>query len=91
MGILGFGEAAPRLLLGAAGNVIIDRYDRLRLLTGIQFLCCLPVLGLVTLYFLCSLAFWRVVVLEILWSTMRSMNPTVGQSIFFVSSFRRGN
>jgi len=28
LGILGFCEAAPRLLFGAVGGVIVDRYDR---------------------------------------------------------------
>lgn len=81
LGILGFCEAAPRLLLGAAGGVIVDRYDRLRLLRGIQFLCCIPVFSLVVLYFLGLLEFWHMAVLETLWATMRSMNPTAGQSI----------
>jgi predicted MFS family arabinose efflux permease len=81
LGILGFCEAAPRLLLGAVGGVIVDRYDRLRLLTGIQFLCLLPVGILVSLYFNGALAFWHMVVLWFLWSTIRSMNPTAGQSI----------
>jgi hypothetical protein len=53
LAILGFCEAAPRLLLlSAVGGVIVDQYDRLSLLTGIQILCCLPVLGLIVLYFL---------------------------------------
>jgi len=81
LGILGFCEAAPRLLLGAVGGVIVDRYDRLRLLTAIQFLCCIPVFGLVALYFLDMLQFWHMALLETLWATMRSMNPTAGQSI----------
>jgi hypothetical protein len=63
-GILGFCEAAPRLLFGAVGGVIVDRYDRLRLLRGIQFICCLPVLGLVILYFMGILAFWHMAVLD---------------------------
>jgi predicted MFS family arabinose efflux permease len=81
LGILGFGEAVPRLLLSAVGGVIVDRYDRLRLLTTIQFLCLVPVVGLAVLYFLGLLQFWHMVVLETLWSTLRSMNPTAGQSI----------
>ena len=81
LGILGFCEATPRLLLGAVGGVIVDRYDRLRLLTGIQFLCCLPVFGLVGLYFAGILQFWHIVVLETLLSIVRSMNPTAGQSL----------
>ena len=81
LGILGFCEAAPRLLLGAVGGVIVDRYDRLRLLTGIQILCCVPVFGLIVLYFMGTLQFWHMVVLETLWATIRSMNPTAGQSM----------
>ncbi|MGH7796771.1 MAG: MFS transporter [Candidatus Binatia bacterium] len=81
LGILGFCEAAPRLLLGALGGVIVDRYDRLRLLTGIQILCCVPVLALIFLYFAGILAFWHMVALETLWATIRSMNPTAGQSV----------
>jgi predicted MFS family arabinose efflux permease len=81
LGILGFCEAAPRLLLGAAGGVIVDRYDRLRLLTGIQVLCGLPVFTLIVLYFMGILQFWHMAVLETLWATIRSMNPTAGQSL----------
>lgn len=81
LGILGFSEGAPRLLLGPVGGVIVDRYDRLRLLTAIQFLCCIPVFALVGLYFIGRLEFWHMVALETLWSTLRSMNPTAGQSI----------
>ena len=81
LGILGFAEAAPRLLLGAVGGVLVDRYDRLRLLTGIQFLCCLPVFGLVIIYFSGMLQFWHIVALEALLAIIRSMNPTAGQSI----------
>jgi len=43
LGILGFCEAAPRLLLGVVGGVIVDRYNRLRLLIGIQFFCAIPI------------------------------------------------
>lgn len=68
-------------MLGAAGGVIVDRYDRLRLLTAIQFLCCLPVFALVGLFFMGRLEFWHMVALETLWSTLRSMNPTAGQSM----------
>jgi len=68
-------------LLGAVGGVLVDRYDRLRLLTGIQFLCCLPVFGLVFIYFAGMLEFWHIVALEALLAIIRSMNPTAGQSI----------
>lgn len=81
LGILGFCEAAPRLLLGAVGGVIVDRYDRLRLLTGIQILCCIPVFVLIFLYFAGILVFWHMVALENALGTIRSMNPTAGQSV----------
>lgn len=38
-------------------------------------------IGLVVLYFLASLAFWHIDGLVTLWATLRSMNPTAGQSI----------
>mgnify|MGYP003581334535 CR=1 FL=1 len=81
LGILGFCEAAPRLLLGAVGGVLVDRYDRVRLLTGIQILCSVPVFGLIILYFMGILQFWHTALLETLWATIRSMNPTAGQSV----------
>src|SRR5690242_21830879 len=43
LGILALCEATPRLVLSVLGGVIVDRYDRLRLLTAIQFLCAVPV------------------------------------------------
>lgn len=79
--MLGFAEAIPRLLLSALGGVIVDRYERLRLLTAIQFLCLVPVVGMIMLYVLGILKFWHMVVLETFWSTIRSTNPTAGQSI----------
>jgi len=63
------------------GGVIVDRYDRLRLLTVIQFLCALPVFIMVMLYFAGLLQFWHMAVLETVLSMIRSMNPTAGQSL----------
>jgi predicted MFS family arabinose efflux permease len=81
LGILGLCEATPRLALSVVGGVIVDRYDRLRLLIAIQFLCVIPVSIMVFLYFLGSLQFWHMVVLETLLSVIRSINPTAGQSL----------
>ena len=81
LGILGLCEATPRLALSVLGGVIVDRYDRLRLLIVIQFLCVVPVLAMVLLYFFGLLQFWHMVVLETLLSIIRSMNPTAGQSL----------
>jgi len=81
LGILGLCEATPRLALSAVGGVIVDRYDRLRLLTVIQFLCGVPVFAMVLLYFFGVLQFWHMVILETLLSIIRSMSPTAGQSL----------
>lgn len=81
LGILGLCEATPRLALSVVGGVIVDRYDRLRLLTIIQFLCAVPVFAMVGLYFAGLLQFWHMVILETLLSVIRSMNPTAGQSL----------
>jgi len=81
LGILALCEATPRLVLSVAGGVIVDRYDRLRLLTAIQFLCMVPVFTMVALYFLGVLQFWHIVVLETALAVIRSMNPTAGQSL----------
>jgi MFS transporter, DHA1 family, staphyloferrin A biosynthesis exporter len=81
LGILGLCEATPRLALSVVGGVIVDRYDRLPLLTAIQFLCAVPVFAMVALYFIGVLQFWHMVVLETLLSIIRSMNPTAGQSL----------
>jgi predicted MFS family arabinose efflux permease len=81
LAILGLCEATPRLALSVIGGVIVDRYDRLRLLTIIQFLCCIPVFAMVFLYLTGVLVFWHMVMLETLLSIFRSMNPTAGQSL----------
>jgi MFS family permease len=81
LAVLGLCEATPRLALSVIGGVIVDRYDRLRLLTIIQFVCCVPVFAMVFLYFAGILVFWHMVVLETLLSICRSMNPTAGQSL----------
>ena len=81
LGVLGLCEATPRLALSLIGGVIVDRYDRLRLLTLIQFLCAAPVFVMVFLYFAGLLQFWHMVVLEVVLSILRSINPTAGQSM----------
>jgi predicted MFS family arabinose efflux permease len=81
LGILALCEATPRLVLSVLGGVIVDRYDRLRLLTAIQFLCAVPVFAMVALYFFGALKFWHIAILETVLSITRSMNPTASQSL----------
>jgi predicted MFS family arabinose efflux permease len=81
LGILGLCGAAPRLLLGALGGVLVDRYDRKRLLILIQFFSVLPVLLFLILYTFGALEFWHLLAVEILFGSIRAVNPSASQSI----------
>ena len=81
LGILGLCGAAPRLLLGALGGVLVDRYDRKRLLILIQFFSTLPVLIFLVLYTLGVLEFWHLLGVEVLFGSIRAINPSASQSI----------
>jgi MFS family permease len=81
LGILGLCGAAPRLLLGAVGGVLVDRYDRKRLLILIQFATAFPLLAFVALHGFGVLQFWHLLALEILNGSIRAVNPSASQSI----------
>jgi MFS family permease len=81
LGILGLCGAAPRLVLGALGGVLVDRYDRKRLLILIQFFSVLPVLMFLILYTLGALEFWHLLAVEVLFGSIRAVNPSASQSI----------
>jgi predicted MFS family arabinose efflux permease len=81
LGVLGLCSAGPRLLLGALGGVIVDRYDRKFLLLLIQFFSALPGLLFLALFYFGSLQYWHLLALEILLASIRAMNPSASQSI----------
>lgn len=81
LGILGLCETAPRLVLGALGGVLVDRYDRLRLVILIQFISLPTVFIFVALYLSGLLEFWHILTLEIVSSIVRSVNPSASQSL----------
>lgn len=81
LGILGLCGAAPRLLLGALGGVLVDRYDRKRLLILIQFFSVLPVFMFLVLYTFGALEFWHLLAVEVLFGSIRAVNPSASQSI----------
>ncbi|HEX2229356.1 MAG TPA: MFS transporter [Candidatus Binatia bacterium] len=81
LGILGLCGAAPRLVLGALGGVLVDRYDRKFLLLLIQFLSAVPAFIFLVLYIFGALEFWHLLGLEILNGSIRSINPSASQSI----------
>jgi MFS family permease len=81
LGILGLCSAAPRLVLGALSGVLVDRYDRKLLLILVQFGSLLPIAIFLAIYAFGALAFWHLLVLEILFGSIRAINPSAAQSI----------
>jgi predicted MFS family arabinose efflux permease len=81
LGVLGLCSAAPRLLLGALGGVVVDRYDRKLLLLLIQIFSALPGFIFLGLYHAGTLQYWHLLGLEILSGSIRAMNPSAAQSI----------
>jgi len=81
LGVLGLCSAAPRLILGAFSGVFVDRYDRKLLLILVNFVSAVPVLIFLLIYNFGTLAFWHLLVLEILSGSIRAINPSAAQSI----------
>ena len=81
LGVLGLCGAAPRLVLGALGGVLVDRYNRKLLLILIQFASAVPVLIFIVLYTSGLLQFWHLLALEILFGSIRAVNPSASQSM----------
>ncbi|HYA27810.1 MAG TPA: MFS transporter [Acidobacteriota bacterium] len=81
LGVLGLCSALPRLIFGAFSGVLVDRYDRKLLLILVQFSCALPISIFLAIYTFGTLAFWHLLVLEILFGSIRAINPSAAQSI----------
>jgi predicted MFS family arabinose efflux permease len=81
LGVLGLCSAAPRLILGALSGVLVDRYDRKFLLILVQFGSAIPIAIFLAIYAFGAIAFWHLLVLEILFGSIRAINPSAAQSI----------
>jgi predicted MFS family arabinose efflux permease len=81
LGILGVCEAGPRLVLSAVGGALVDRYNRLRVVILIQYLTAAPIFVFIAVYFSGTLAFWHLLVFQIVSSVVRSINPSASQSL----------
>jgi MFS family permease len=81
LGLLGLCSTGPRLLLGAFSGVLVDRYDRKLLLILVQFVSAIPIAIFLAIYTFGTLAFWHLLVLEILFGSIRAINPSAAQSI----------
>ena len=78
---MGLCESTPRLILAPFFGVLVDRYERLRLLILVQFVTTIPILTQVVLFFLGVLEFWHILTLEIVHSIIRGINPSASQSL----------
>ena len=81
LGVVGFFDSIPRLLLGALGGAITDRFDRRRLLILTQ------VLGMIQafIYWLAVyfdfIRYWHILVLACILGVVNTLNQTARQSL----------
>jgi MFS family permease len=81
LGIVGFAQALPRLLLGAIGGAIVDRVERRRLLLCTQFLAMAQAFTFWALVQFGGVEFWHVLVLVLFLGTVNSLNQTARHSL----------
>jgi MFS family permease len=81
IGIVAFFDSMPRLLVGALGGAIADRFDRRRVLMITQTLAMIQA----TVYWLAVwfnvIAFWHIVVLSLFLGVVNTINQTARQSL----------
>src|SRR5207342_2821279 len=80
LGVVGFCQALPRLLLGAVGGAIVDRLERRRLLLSTQVLAMVQAFCFWALVYFDRIQFWHVVVLVLALGTINSLNQTARHS-----------
>ncbi len=81
LGVVGFCQALPRLLLGAVGGAIVDRVERRRLLVSTQILAMIQAFVFWALVYLDQIQFWHVMVLVLFLGTVNTVNQTARHSL----------
>jgi len=81
LGVIGFCQALPRLLLGAVGGAIVDRLERRRLLVSTQILAMAQAFCFWALVYFDLIQFWHVVLLVLFLGTVNSLNQTARHSL----------
>lgn len=81
LGILSLCDATPRLVLGVLGGVLVDRYNRIRLLIFNQFISSVPIFVFVALHLAGVLEFWHILALQVVFGMIRSINPAASHSL----------
>jgi len=81
LGVVGFCQALPRLLLGAVGGAFVDRVDRRRLLVSTQVLAMVQAFVFWALVYFSRIEFWHIVVLVLFLGTVNTVNQTARHSL----------
>jgi MFS family permease len=81
LGLVGFCQALPRLLLGAIGGAIVDRLERRSLLLSTQILAMAQAFGFWALVYFERIEFWHVLVLVLFLGTVNTLNQTARHSL----------
>jgi len=81
LGVVGFCQALPRLLLGAVGGAIVDRVERRRLLLSTQILAMLQAFIFWALVYFEEIQFWHVTILVLFLGTVNTINQTARHSL----------
>jgi len=81
LGVVGFCQALPRLLLGVVGGAIVDRVERRRLLLSTQILAMLQASIFWALVYFEEIQFWHVTILVLFLGTVNTINQTARHSL----------
>jgi MFS family permease len=81
LGVVGFCQALPRLLLGAVGGAIVDRLERRRLLVATQLLAMAQAFCFWALVYFGWIEFWHVTGLVLFLGVVNTLNQTARHSL----------
>ena len=81
LGVVGFCQALPRLLLGAVGGAIVDRLERRRLLVATQSLAMAQAFCFWALVYFGRIEFWHVTALVLFLGVVNTLNQTARHSL----------
>ena len=81
IGVVAFFDTLPRLLVGALGGAIADRFDRRRVLLITQTLAMLQAVIYWLAVWFQVIAFWHIAVLAFLLGVVNTINQTARQSL----------
>ena len=81
IGIVAFFDSMPRLLVGALGGAIADRFDRRRVLLITQTLAMIQAIIYWLAVWFNAISFWHIVVLSFFLGIVNTINQTARQSL----------